>query len=464
MGFDPVRAEVRFGCGLSPKILAPNSVAAVIERLSGPDRVSEQYPISRYENMSGEVSQIRNLASRVRQAKRRGQDVSKLLKTQQGLKQALRFRTLIWMKQSLLRCVWTEDGFRERLVHFWYDHFSAPGKTLLARNLVAPYIESAIRPHLTGKFGDLLLACVTHPHMLDYLDQTPSMGPASDAAVKRRLRGQSAGLNENLAREILELHTMGVSSAYSQGDVRQLAELLTGLTGNATKGFRYLPKRAEPGSEIIMQRIYGADGGLSDIENAMQDIAMEPATAVHISRKLAVHFITDLPSPSLVNAMSARYLETQGDLLRTYTAMLEHPDAWFEGRANYKRPVAFITSAMRALAVSEEIFDDWGRQLFYTNLAKPLQLMGQEWLRPGGPDGWEEEDGHWMSPQGLAARLQWSLAVPSVLVDSLPDPRRFVTSALGTSARPQTVYAVNAAQTRREGLALALMSPEFQRH
>lgn len=325
-----------------------------------------------------------------------------------------------------------------------------------------PYIETAIRPHISGRFEDILIAAVTHPLMLHFLDQDKSIGPNSLVGQKK---GGSAGLNENLAREILELHTLGVTGPYGQDDVRQLAEALTGLRWRNESGMRYTPRRAEPGAEVILGKWYGSQQGtLDDIFAILGDLARHPATARHISQKLAVHFVSDTPAPSLVAKMERAYLDTKGELMAVYHAMLNHPDAWRSEGGNAKQPVAFMGSALRALALNHKDAADWNAKFVGNKLLIPLQTMGQSWQDPSGPDGWAEEDAQWITPQGMAARLQWSLRLPEVLGRDIPDPREFVVAALGPDAPERVKFAAQAAESRREGVALVLMSPAFQRH
>ena len=206
---------------------------------------------------------------------------------------------------TMLRWSETQSGFRERLALFWTDHFTTVGKSEPQRSAVSIYVDAAIRPHLSGRFGDLLVAAVTHPMMLTYLDQRVSVGPQSAFA---RRKGTSRGLNENLAREVLELHTLGVDGPYTQADVRQLAELFTGLTIDRSGAMAFRPGWAEPGEELVLGRRYGGNPArLEAVEQALHDLAVHPATADHVARKLAVHFVSDAPDPGLVAHMAARF-------------------------------------------------------------------------------------------------------------------------------------------------------------
>lgn len=199
---------------------------------------------------------------------------------------------------------------------------------------------------------------------------------------------------------------------------------------------------------------------LAEVLALLEDLAAHPATAQHLSRKLAVHFISSTPDPELVEAMAARYRETDGQLLAVYEAMLSHPAAW-QGPGKVKPPVDFITSALRALAVEE--LPTGNRKRMEPVLFRPLRMMGQSWETPDGPNGGPEEDASWVTPLALAARLQWALAIPGQVYGALPDPRQFLTAALGDRAHESLRFAADAAEGRREGIALILASPSFQR-
>jgi len=355
----------------------------------------------------------------------------------------------------------SDRGFFERLSWFWADHFSARGKTGILKHANATYIEEAIRPLTTGRFSAMLAAVVTHPLMLHYLDQSSSVGPGSDVAKKnKRLKG----LNENLAREVLELHTLGIDGPYDQSDVRQLAELFTGMSQTTRTGFRFKSRWAEPGSETILGKTYGGGKPSMDpIFEVLEDLALHPVTAQHLCRKLAVHFLADDPDQGLIKHMTARYLSSDGDLMQVYAAMLEHPASWEEPLRNVKPPFAFVASACRALAVRPEPLQQAAIRKIVRNFTTPLEVMGQTWLSPGGPDGWPEEDFAWINPQGLAMRMRWSMVAPENLQPQLPDPRGFHTQVLGRFSTPEIGFAAQAAETRAEGIGLTLISPAFQR-
>ncbi|MFY0660533.1 MAG: DUF1800 domain-containing protein [Shimia sp.] len=465
MVFDPDIAQTRFGYGLSPKVAGPADIAEMMALLRADEPEMPWFPLPSDAEMREKMLALLDARRKISKAEK-GSDAQQAL--QQAFKTARRASKqegAKWIGATLARRVWSRDGLRERLVAFWNDHFSAPGKNVIYRYTEPGYVANAIRPFVNGRFEDMLIAAVLHPQMLHFLDQNNSVGPNSAIAKKRSEK--NLGLNENLAREILELHTLGVGGRYTQKDVRQLAELLTGVTTIQKKGTAFLAKRAEPGAETVLGKEYGTRRAqMADVHAVLRDLARHPDTARHITRKLAVHFVSDTPDEDLLVSMGARYLETDGDLAEVVETMLRHPAAWAPvgpGVGNFKQPELFVSSALRALAVPKIQLREVKSHQLERLLGTPLRTMGQPWRRPFGPDGFEEGDAHWLTAQGLAARLQWALGVPTAVLQDLPDPRVFVETTLGGQAPASVRFAADAAENRREGIALVLMSPAFQR-
>ena len=391
--------------------------------------------------------------SPVLQAYRQGKkaDDTALVKASQAEADALALRGA---KAILARAVGSDDPYRERLVAFWADHFTVTARNRIERPLPSILVDEAIRPHVDGRFADMLVAVTTHPAMLIYLNQEASFGPGSPKGKR-----QKKGLNENLARELLELHTLGVGAGYSQGDVGELAELLTGLSVEA-EGFAFDPKRAEPGLEKVLGARY--DGkGMAPILQVLQDLAARPETARHLAGKLAVHFVSDTPDPALVGDLTAVYQRSGGDLRQLSEALVAHPLTATGVKA--RQPFDFLGASLRALGVGPEVILGLEQRAFRRLILQPLEAMGQPFQRAPGPDGWPEAEADWITPQGLAARVTWAMQVPERLVRPLPDPRAFLTVALGARAGEQLVWAVNAAESARDGVGLVLASPEFNR-
>ncbi|KPA23191.1 hypothetical protein shim_14860 [Shimia sp. SK013] len=463
MSFSSTLAAHRFGYGLSPEIASPKSVNAMLRALRGRDRAATQFALPPVSDVHALTAEFRRLQKVRRKALRAGRDDGPEQAAFDAFKKTSRPEISLWTVQGVLRRVWSEDGLRERLVDFWTDHFAARGKNYDFRTNEAHYAETAIRPYVSGKFADLLEAAVLHPMMLHFLDQNASVGP--DSLFARRRPKQSRGLNENLAREILELHTLGVGGAYEQKDVRQLAKLLTGVRAEHDIELRFEPRRAEPGAETVLGRSYGGTerAELEDVQAVLRDLAVHPDTAGHLARKMAVHFVADAPDAEMVASMKAAFVNTDGDLSAMTEAMLRHPAAWQAARRNFKQPMTFLCSALRGLAVPVARMNALQGAGLQRYVGAPLRAMGQPLGKPLGPDGFSEADGHWLSPQGLAARLQWSLSAPVDLARPLPDPRRFVLDVLGEDVPKEVLFAAKAAESRREGVALVLMSPAFQR-
>ncbi|MEL6476457.1 MAG: DUF1800 domain-containing protein [Pseudomonadota bacterium] len=349
------------------------------------------------------------------------------------------------------------QGFFERMAAFWGDHFSVTGKSL-NRVLFVPVFEAeAIRPHIMGNFADMLVAVSRHPVMLDYLDQRVSIGPNSRAGKR-----QGKGLNENLAREILELHTMGVGSSYTQTDVRELAELLTGYTYHGESGaFRFVENRAEPGAETVLGQTYGQgqpDPG--EAEDALRDIARHPETLRHLARKLAVHFTSDTPDAGLVNHLEAAFREGQGHLPSVYAALLEHPASWESFGQKVKQPIDYLASILRATGWRPDAMAKGPRnQLRYA-----LRIMNQPLWQAPGPDGWPEAGAEWITPQGLAARIEIASKTGQRLARNRDlDPPSFAREVMGDALAPATAFAIGGAEARWEGFALLFASAEFNR-
>lgn len=459
MHFDPTLAEIRFGFGLSPRHAPPKDVDAMLARLQGPDVTASAFPIPDMDyamELTAGLLRLRRARNKLRRKPGYDdahqlfrKDVTRVSKMRQD-----------WAVQALLRRAQGEDGFRERLVAFWGDHFTAQGKTVLERHWPTPYVQTALRPLVTGRFADLLIAATTQPVMLHYLDQTLSFGPNSRVSG---LGEKNQGLNENLAREVLELHSLGVNGPYTQADVRQLAELFTGLGVAYGDGFVFRAGRSEPGAEEVLGKTYGPNVGLQPIRAALTDLARHPATARHLAEKLAIHFIGDSPPDDLVAALEAAYIAHDTALMPVYATLLAHPASWAPELANVKPPQDYIATALRALDVGaadiRSLSDREVRQIFFN----PMRAMGQEWDRPTGPDGWAEEDSAWITPQGLSMRMRWAMQAPNRCLARLPDPESFAHTALGPLANARVMFAAKAAETQAEAIGLVMTAPAFQR-
>jgi uncharacterized protein (DUF1800 family) len=431
-------AALRFGFGVPSG--APESVDAMLEVLGGPDQSARDWPI---EGLASVLPAVQ--AAQAEKAAAMGEDAAFALAEMEDRA----------CRSTFVRAM-TGDGFRERLVAFWADHFTVTGRGAMDGMLPYALVEDALRPNLTANFEAMLMQVVLHPAMLVYLDQPQSFGPSSRAGKR-----QGRGLNENLARELLELHTLGVGADYAQADVRAMAELLTGLTYDSRWGMRFDPRRAEPGAETVLGRAYGGDE-MVPIRQVLRDLAAHPATARHICGKLAVHFVSDTPDPAMVDAMVAAWEASGGYLLRVYAAMLGHPAAWGQSLEKARQPFDFVVTALRALQVPPQAIFDLPDARMRKLILRPLAEMGQPWKAPRGPDGWLEPVSAWISPAGLAARIDWAMRVPAALGD-VPDPVMLAERALAEAAEPALLTAIGRAETVAEGVGLVLASPAFNR-
>ncbi len=458
MPFDPTTAAIRFGTGLSPLVPPPDSAADMLARLTGPDLAAALVPLPTTAQVVPSFQDF--FALNVARRDARGTDGEAAANAAFAAAQRASLDVVRdALTGTMARGVATADGLRERLTRFWADHFTVLGRNALNRHLVSPFVEDTIRPQVaTGRFADLLRAVALHPMMITYLDQNRSIGPGSPAGLRT-----GNGLNENFARELIELHTLGVGGPYTQTDVRELAELLTGLSWNANRGVEYVPNYAEPGAETVLGQTFSPDASLTTVTDALDALARHPATARHIATKLAVHFVSDTPDPDLIDALTATFTATDGALLPLVETLLAHPASWAPARAKVKPPFDFLTSALRALAVPPGALTALDTRGMRHILGAPLTAMGQSWEAPGGPDGWPEAAADWVTPQSMAARISWAFAIPARLLGDLPDPRDFVLTALGAGADAAVVFAASAAETPAEGIGVILSSAAFQR-
>jgi uncharacterized protein (DUF1800 family) len=351
----------------------------------------------------------------------------------------------------------TPAGFRERWTLFWSNHFTMAAKGLPETVAVGPFEREAIRPHVFGRFEDMLVASSSHPGMLLYLDQAQSIGPNSPAGLRR---GGKAGLNENLGREIMELHTVGADAGYNQADVTEFARALTGWSMGGANGpaeqvgaFVYRPYFHEPGTRTVMGRPY-PDQGEQQARNVLRDLAASPHTADHLARKIAIHFIADTPPPALVARLRSAYLDSRGDLAVVANALIAAPEAWDPTPRKFKTPYDYIISSYRA---ADALPCDPAKEI-----VGPLNALG---MRPFGapqPNGWSEMAADWAAPDAVVKRLTWAQGFAGVYAPQTP-PVDEAVAVLGARLGPRTQQAVSRAETRPEAFAILIMSPEFQR-
>lgn len=382
------------------------------------------------------------------------------------------------VRARLLTAALSTRPFNERLALFWANHFTVSMAKASARGIVGAFEREAIRPHVGGRFEDLLKAAVHHPGMLRYLDNDRSAG-ADSAFVRRRAQrtaaeprpNRSSGPNENLARELLELHTLGVDGGgrayggwggYGQADVSACAAVLTGwrvpylglMAGAASgsNGAAFDPAWHEPGDKQVLGKRYRE--GPQALDALLHDLAVHPSTARFVCSKLARHFVADDPDPALVARLVAAWQRSDGDLPAVYKALVDAPQAWLPHPAKLKSPEAFVLSTLRLLQLGEAAFNrspDAG-----------IATLGQRVQAAPSPAGWPDSADEWLGPDAVWKRLEWSTRVAD-RVGRRVDARALALASLGPLLQPETARQIERAADGPQALALLLLAPEFQR-
>lgn len=363
----------------------------------------------------------------------------------------------------------SDAPFLERMAWFWANHFAVSADKLTVVGLAGLLEFEAIRPNLLGRFGDMLNAVERHPAMLLYLDQAGSIGPNSFVAERARrfAPNRQLGLNENLAREIMELHTLGVRTGYSQADVTEFARAMTGWTvaglsrgllarivGNVgTPGdFVFAAAVHEPGARTIMGKRYGQEG-VAQAQAVLNDLATHPATARHIATKLARHFAGDTPPPTLVGRLEADFRRTGGDLPSLYRTLIEAREAWVEAPAKFKTPWEWTVSATRAVGA---------RELPPQAVFGLLQQLGQPVWRPGSPAGYDDIAASWAGPDAVLRRVEAAERLATRAGGAI-DARALAPKLFPGTLSPETSRVLASADSPGQALALLLVSPEMMR-
>jgi uncharacterized protein (DUF1800 family) len=363
----------------------------------------------------------------------------------------------------------TDRPFLERLTQFWTNHFAVSVDKIAVLGIAGAMEREAIRPHVTGHFAELLVAVEKHPAMLLYLDNPTSIGPNSKAArfVDRRGKGRKAGINENLAREILELHTLGVDGGYSQADVTTFAQAISGWSiggqdnrrlarlgaDSGTPGkFHFREAFHEPGAKRLLGRSYG-DDGVGQGEAILRDLATRKETARHLAIKLARHFIADDPPATAVDRITRAWLDSRAHLPTVYEALVDSPEAWERPLAKYKTPADYIHSSYRALGMPMRE---------KRRVLQAFEALGQRNLMPGSPAGWPDTSADWDGSSALLKRVAWADAVAQ-RVGGARNARDLAPQLLGATLSDDTARAIARAESGAQALTLLLASPEFMR-
>jgi uncharacterized protein (DUF1800 family) len=389
-------------------------------------------------------------------------------------------RYAVAVKARFDAAVASERPFFERLVHFWVNHFVVSGAKPGAIAMPPSFERDVVRPNVTGRFFDMLMASTRHPAMLFYLDNYNSIGPNSKVGKDPALRAgggdqafanpQHIGLNENLAREILELQTLGVRSGYTQADVTNFARVITGWTIaraprvkpiqlvlggrlNARGLFEFDDEEHEPGPQTIMGKVYG-QGGVDQGEAVLADLARHPATAHFLATKLARHFVADDPPPAAVDRLAKVYLASDGDLGAVCAALVRSPEAFDPVSRKFKAPDDYMISAARALPAL---------QVDAGPLLRAYGSMGQTPYNPPGPNGWPDVEAEWLGADAVWKRFEWANQAAQSVATTTMNPVALAKDLLGATLSTATAQAIARAESTAQGLTLLLASAEFQR-
>jgi uncharacterized protein (DUF1800 family) len=462
MTLDAVVAANRFGLGARPREL---------DRARSDARGWLQQQIAGSRPVPDEVSRLPSSAeifktySELRRDRKEAQSDSAAAKRLLG---ALRTQLApYYLDQVAARyrvAVATQESFRERLVHFWTNHFAVSADKPQVLALAGTLENEAIRPHVTGRFADMLAAVEAHPAMILYLDNQASIGPGSQLAQRRGRRAaandRKLGINENLAREILELHTLGVDGGYTQQDVTTFAKALTGwslgadrpMLGGEPGKFAFHDVAHEPGVKSILGTRY-AQSGVAQPRAVLADLARHPATARHLAFKLARHFVADDPPADAVERIAQAFRVSDGDLPTVYRAVLDTPAAWATPAVKFKTPHELVVSSLRMI----DFIPAEPRQI-----AAPFELLGQRPYTPGSPAGWPDTATHWDGADALLKRIEWAGSVAGRMANR-EQPLDLGERSLGAALNERTRVAMTRAASTQQGITLLLASPEFQR-
>ncbi len=465
MKIESAIAANRFGLGARPGDLGkiePRPQAWLLDQIQGPSQISAD--IRALPDSSVVLREVAEVRREQRSQQNNGSDepapdiVEKYGKVIR--------KHYIEQAHARYRAAATTDyPFHERLVHFWSNHFAISADKQPIPAVAGLFEAEAVRPNVSGNFVDLLLAVEQHPAMILYLDNQRSIGPDSTLG-KRASRGSRAGkvgLNENLAREILELHTLGVNGGYTQNDVTTFARVITGWSvggagenGRFAEGepgtFEFREVIHEPGTQKILGKKY-SQSGMDQGKAVLQDLALHPATAKFLASKLARHFVADDPPAQLVDKLAATYLESGGELSAMYETLIAAPESWSSAFGKYKTPHDFVISTFRAFDYAPD------KAKFVIGA---LDLMGQTPYRPGSPAGWPDTAEQWGGADALYKRIEWSNTV-SRLVGSRANPVELGDAVLGAVFGAETRKAISRAESSMQGMTLLLAAPEFQR-
>jgi uncharacterized protein (DUF1800 family) len=394
---------------------------------------------------------------------------------QRQARQRLNSITISESDAALTRRVTTDHPFLERLIAFWSNHLciSAAAKAAVAP-LAGNYERDVIRANVLGRFEDMLLASARHPAMLTYLDNAQSIGPNSPAVARRQGAARQRGLNENYARELLELHSLGVNGGYTQDDVIELARILTGWTvsgmnqpgagamralagGNRSAmeqqgvGFAFEQLLHEPGPKTVLGVTY-PKSGVSEGEAVIRALARHPSTATFLATKLVAHFVADQPPAAAVERLARVYRDSDGDLRLVSDALIDLPEAWEEGTQKFRTPQDWLVAALRALGAPD----------VPNNVPALLRQLRHPLWSPPSPKGFGDTAQEWADPDSLLNRAELARTITRRMLRQGRDPRPLLETVDVESGDPLATMVANDEIPADERMALAIAGPAFQ--
>ena len=457
-------AANRFGLGARPgqlELISGDPRGWLNEQIAGPTKWPEEFrSLPDSASVLIEVQDARELRRMSRKTEAEDEPAPEIIEKYGAI---VRRHYLRQVTTRLQLAASTDYPFHERLVNFWSNHFAVSADKQPLAAVAGLFENEAIRPNLGGSFAELLVAAVSHPAMVMYLDNQRSIGPGSPAARRARRRSeQQVGLNENLAREILELHTLGVQGGYGQEDVAAFARVLTGWSVGGGRGrtregepgrFEFRDIIHEPGKQAVLGKKYAQPGQQQGIA-VLLDLAAHPSTATFIASKLARHFIADTPPERAVQAIASIFRDTGGHLPSVHQALVNQTSAWEQPLAKYKTPFDFVVSTYRAFM---RIPDD------SRLIAGSLELMGQAMFRPGSPAGWPDTAAQWGGADALYKRIEWADTASRRIRPETTNPAALARDVLGANLGERTRRTIGNAESAQQGTTLFLVSPEFQR-
>ncbi len=441
--------DIRFGYGPLAGVPSPGEGVdpdRLLAQFDRPDPALDAFRRPGTEERKRLMQELR----RQNRERRQGQAIDREDSASRQLKDMFQQDTLAFV----LLPVAATNGFVERLVNLWSNRLTVAVASN-AGTFIQPFRDEVVRAHLTGRFADMLRAALWHPAMLIYLNQNASVGPGSSLAMRK-----DRGLNENLAREFLELHSMGMG--YDQSDVTELARLLAGMRNDA-RGRGMNLTAVTPGPKVILGQRYGDDDPEAEIDRMVETVAARPETARSVGHMLARHFIADDPPPDLVDELTRAYLGSDGALLPLYRTLLSHPAASYPQLAKLRSPQDYAAAGLRALGLTgqETALPGLHKRRGF-RLPEALARMGQPIFRARRPDGWPETAQGWLTAPMMAARIDFAADLARAAGDR-SDPVGLCDGVLGGLANPALRPSIQGAEQRWEGVAVLLGSPDFMR-